>query len=146
MEIHSLKASLTEQDLNDLARKYFPDDLGVEELRVAITAEGVLIKGEYPMLVTVAFETLWELSAAEGRLVARLARFRTLGMPMTVLKSLVMNLIASAAKKESWLGVEGDLVRVDAERLLTLEGLQARFNLTSVSCQAGVVVIEAGTL
>ena len=34
MELHALKLSLTEQDLNELLRKYIPKDADVEDLRV----------------------------------------------------------------------------------------------------------------
>jgi hypothetical protein len=144
MEIHALHATVSEQDLNDLARKHLTSDIAVEELRIQITPEGLVIKGEYPMLVTVSFETLWELGVSGGKVVARLAKFRTLGMPMSVLKSLVMGMIASAAKKEPWLEVAGDTVHVDVEQALAGEGLKASLNLTAVRCQAGALVIEAG--
>src|SRR5262245_55262442 len=113
MEILTLKVKITEQDLNDLAKKHLPKDVPVEELRIHITPEGLVVKGEYPLLVTVSFETLWELNVSEGKVIARLAKFRTLGMPMSILKSLVMGVIASAAKTEPWLAVDGETVQVD---------------------------------
>src|SRR5207247_10562556 len=111
--------------------RYGPRDSPVEEVRIAVTPDGVVIKGEYPLLVTVSFETLWELSVAEGKLVARLARLRTLGMPMTVLKSAVLGAIAAAARSEDWLQVDKDTVRLDIDRALAKEGLRARTNLTA---------------
>jgi hypothetical protein len=145
MEILALKATVSEQVLNELAARYLPRDVPVEELRISVTPDGVVVKGEYPLLVTVSFETLWELSVADGKVVARLARFRTLGMPMNVLKSVVMGAISSAAKSEPWLEVEKDTVRIDVDKALAGEGLRARTNLTAVRCQPGTVVIEGGT-
>jgi hypothetical protein len=144
MEILTLRATISEQDLNDMAKKHLPSDMPVEELRIHVTQEGLVVKGEYPMLITVAFETLWELSVSGGKVVARLAKFRTLGMPMTVLKSLVMGVITSAAKTEAWLAVDRDTVHVDVERVLSEEGLKARLHLTAVRCEAGALLIEAG--
>src|SRR5262245_48453451 len=100
MEILALQATISEQSLNDLAARHLPKDIPVEELRFAVTEAGLVVRGEYPLLVTVSFETVWELSVRDGKILARLAGFRTLGMPMGVLKSLVMGVIASTAKQE----------------------------------------------
>ncbi len=145
MEIHALRATVTEQDLNDLAAVLVPKDVGVEDLHIQITPQGVVVKGEYPLLVTVSFETLWELGVRDGKVTARLARFKTLGMPMAVLKSVVMGVIASKARTEPWLEVEKDTILMDATRLLADEGLKARLNLKSVRCDSGVITIEAAS-
>jgi hypothetical protein len=144
MEILALKATVSEQVLNELAARHLPQDLPVEELRIAVTPDGIVIKGEYPLLVTVSFETLWELSIADGKVIARLTRFRTLGMPMNVLKSVVMGAISAAAKTEPWLEVDKDTVRIDVDRALAGEGLRARTNLTAIRCQASELLIEGG--
>jgi hypothetical protein len=144
MEILALTATISEQVLNELVARYMPRDSPVEEVRITVTPDGVVVKGEYPLLVTVSFETLWELSVVEGKVVAHLARLRTLGMPMTVLKSVVMGAIATAAKSEDWLQVDKDTVRMDIDRALTNEGLRAKTNLTAVRCEPGLIRIEAG--
>jgi hypothetical protein len=144
MEIVALKATLSEQTLNEVVARHLPADAPVEDLRLAITPEGIVVKGEYPLLVTVAFETLWEPSVADGKLVVRLARLRTLGMPMTVLRSVVMTALAAAARTEAWIQVDKDHIRIDVDGALAKEGLRARVNLKSVTCQPGVLVIEAG--
>ncbi|HYT93155.1 MAG TPA: hypothetical protein VEL76_30840 [Gemmataceae bacterium] len=144
MEILTLKVTVSEQDLNDLAKRHLPKDVPIEELQIHITPEGLVVKGEYPLLVTVSFETLWELGVSGGKVVARLAKVRTLGMPMTVLKSVVMGVIAQAAKSEPWLAVEKDTVQVDVEDALAREGLKASLNLTAVRCEAATLLIEAG--
>jgi hypothetical protein len=144
MEILALKANLSEQVLNELLARHLPADAPVEALRIAITPEGVVVQGEYPLLVTVSFESLWELSVADGKVLARLARLRTLGMPMPVLRSVVMSAIAAAARSEDWIAVDQETVRIDVDRALAKEGLRARTNLTAVRCEPGVLVIEAG--
>ena len=143
MEILALKVTVSEQALNELLARQLPADAPVEELRIAVTPEGLIVKGEYPLLVTVSFETLWELSVADGKVVARLARLRTLGMPMQVLRSVVMSAIAAAARSEDWLHVDSETVRIDVDRALAREGLRARTNLTAVRCEPGVLVVEA---
>jgi hypothetical protein len=144
MEIHRLCISLTEKALNDLANKHFPEEVAVEDLEIRILPEGVRVKGAYQMFVPVTFEALWELGVEGGRATARLAHFRTMGIPANVLKSLIMNVIADAARKEPWLQVQGDLVRADLDGMLKRGGLQGRTNLTAIRCQIGVIVVEAG--
>jgi hypothetical protein len=144
MEIHRLQLTLTEQDLNDLARKHLAADVALEELDIRISPEGVRVKGVYPVFVPVSFEALWEIGVDEGRATARLANFRTMGMPGNVFKSLIMNVVADAAKKEHWLEVQGETVRANIDGLLKQHGLNAQTRLTSIRCQAGTLLVEAG--
>ena len=126
MDIQQLKVVLTEQDLNDLARQHMPPEVAVEDLEIHIQPEGVTVKGMYQVFVPVSFEVLWELAVDGAMVTARLAKFRTMGMPTNVLKSLIMNLIADAAKKEKWLQIQGDVVRADIDGLLKTHGLTAK--------------------
>jgi hypothetical protein len=144
MEIERLKVVLTEQDLNDLAAKHLPKDLGIEDLEIKIEPEGVRVKGVYQLFMPVSFELLWEPGVEFGKATARLAKFKTLGVPANVFKSLIMNVIADVAKKHEWLRVDGDVVRVDGEGLLKKEGLTAQVRLRVLRCQAGRLVVEAG--
>ena len=52
--------------------------------------------------------------------------------------------LADAAKKEHWLGVQGDTVRADVDTLLQKQGIKALTRLRAIRCEAGVVVVEAG--
>ena len=144
MEIHRLHLTLTEQDLNDLVRNHLLDDVPVEDLEIRIGADGVRVKGVYQLFVPVSFEALWEPGVDQGRATARLSSFKTMGMPANVLKSLIMNVIADAAKKERWLDVQGDVVRVDLDQFLKKEGLHAQTRLTAIRCQGNMILIEAG--
>jgi hypothetical protein len=144
MEIHRLIVSLTDKSLNDLAREHLVEEVAIEDLEIRILPEGVRVKGAYQMFVPVSFEAHWELGVDSGRVTARLTQFRTLGMPANVLKSLIMNVLADAARKEGWLSVQGDTVHADVDGLLRKQGLHARTNLTAIRCQTGVMVFEAG--
>ncbi len=146
MDIQQLKVFLTEQDLNDLAREHIPPEVAVEDLEIHILPEGVRVKGMYQVFVPVSFEVLWELAVDAGAVTARLAKFRTMGMPTNVLKSLIMNLIADAAKEETWLQVQGDVVRADIDGMLKKHGLNAQTRLKQIRCEAGRVVVEGGVL
>jgi hypothetical protein len=144
MEIHRLTVSLTDKSLNDLAQEHLVEEVAIEDLEIRILPDGVHVKGTYQMFVPVSFEAHWELGIEAGRVTGRLAQFRTLGMPANVLKSLIMNVIADAARKEPWLSVQGDTVHADVDAMFRKQGLQARTNLTAIRCQSGVMIVEAG--
>src|SRR5437016_1334531 len=115
MEIHSLRASFTQQDLNVLAGRHLPDDQPIEDLSFHITTGGMLIKGTYPLFVNVSFETSWELGVHEGTLTARLTGFRAMGIPGNVFKSAILKVVADSARNHDWLSVDHDTIRVDVD-------------------------------
>ena len=43
MEILALKATISEQVLNELLTKYLPEDAPVEEMKIAVTPDGVAV-------------------------------------------------------------------------------------------------------
>ena len=55
-----------------------------------------------------------------------------------------MNVIADAAKKERWLDVQGDVVRVDVDQLLKKKGLSAQTRLSVIRCHGNLILVEAG--
>ena len=67
----------TEQDLNDLLRKYMPKNVDVEDLRVRFSERCVHVTGIYPFFFPVRFETIWEVGVESGHASARLASRRT---------------------------------------------------------------------
>jgi hypothetical protein len=144
MEIQQLALLLTTQDLNDLARKHFPDDLPVEKLEFQLAPEGVQVTGEFPLFLPVNFTTLWELGIRQGKVTARLANIRAFGLPGTVFKSMVLKLIAENAAKVDGLQCDNDLIILDVERMLAREGVPLRANLQAIRCQAGSILVTAG--
>jgi hypothetical protein len=143
MEIHSLKVVITEQDLNDLVQKHWPEDQPVENVQVRVGPEGVTVKGVYPLFINVSFETMWALGVEAGRISARLSGLRAMGIPGNVFKSAILKLIADAARKEPWVQVDKEQVWLDVDGLLRKEGVTARTNLTGIICQAGQIMVEA---
>jgi hypothetical protein len=81
MELHALRLSLSEQDLNDLLRKYMPKNVDVEDLRVRLDDHCVHVSGIYPFFFPVRFETIWEIGVDNGHASARLASFKAMGVP-----------------------------------------------------------------
>lgn len=145
MEINLLRLTISEQDLNDLARRHLPADHPVEDMKIQVVPEGVHIKGEYPLFINVSFETRWELGIQGGKLTARLANFRALGIPGNIFKSAILKLMADAAQEQDWLALEQDTIHVNVEGLLLKSGLSARTNFSTVTCQAGHIILEAGS-
>jgi hypothetical protein len=144
MEVHVLELHLTDADLQTLVQKHLPSDLPVEDLRIYFTAEGVQVRGTYPLLVNVGFECAWQVEVAQGKLRGKLARMKALGMPAMVFKSAVMKALEVFAKDEYWLAVEGEHVVIDPEYLLSRYALPGRLNLRSIRFQDTEAFISAG--
>ncbi len=143
MELLALKLLVTEQDINELLNRYLSGDNGLENVQVRIAPEGAYVTGDYPMLVRVSFETLWELDAQAGKVRARLAGLKAMGLPATVFKSAVLKAIEEAVLNESWLAFANDTMIVDVDRLLTEKGIRAKTNLNTLHCLTGEVIIES---
>jgi hypothetical protein len=144
MEIHALKLTITEHDLNAIAARALAKEEQVREVRARISPEGVHVSGVYPTpFMTVRFETTWELVARAGKIGAKLASVKALGLPVTMLRTMIMTTLAEAAGSGSGLQVDGEHILFDPDHLLARHGLIGRTNLTVVRCETGVLVIEA---
>src|SRR4051794_29761028 len=74
MDIQALRLSISEGDINGLLLRHLRNTDPVENLRLRITPQGVVLQGDYPALfVKVGFETTWELSVAGAAVQARLS-------------------------------------------------------------------------
>jgi hypothetical protein len=144
MEIHSLKISITEQDVNEAIRRHLPQDQPIEDLSIQIAPDGVHIQGVYPFLVNVSFESHWRLAVAEGKVLVELASLRALGMPGNIFRSAILKLIGDLSRKQQGLSVENERIILDPDRMLAQHGVQARTRLRTILCQAGLLVVEAG--
>jgi hypothetical protein len=144
MEIQALRMSITEQDLNELVRRYMPPDQPVENVQVRLISEGIEISGTYPFFISVKFETTWELGVVNGLAAVKLAKFKAMGVPGNIFKSAIMKVIEDAAKKETWIKVSGDQVLADVEVACSKYAVPARLRLKAITVQTGEVVIEAG--
>src|SRR5262249_58576620 len=92
MEIHALKLSVPEADLNALARKALPADAPVRNLRMRVEGGLVRAGGDYSRLgVPVPFDTSWELSVQDRRVRLRLAGVRGIGLPANLLRGALLN-------------------------------------------------------
>ena len=144
MEIHALKLVVTDVDLNELARKQLPKGAPVRNLRVRIEDGLLRVGGDYRgMLIPVPFDTAWELSVRERRVCVRLAGVTVVGLPVNMLRGMILSGFARLAAKEASVRVEGDTLLVDVDGLMQAHGVLLRTNLKSIRCLPGQIVLEA---
>lgn len=144
MEVQQLTLHISEQDLNDLARKYLSPKFPIDNLKFEITSEGLTVSGNYPMFVTVQFDTSWELGVRDGKVTARLHKVKAMGLPVTVFKSMILEIIRKSASKLSWLSHETDLIVTDVDQLAREEGFSFIGNLNKIQCRLGSILVKAG--
>jgi hypothetical protein len=142
LEILALKMIVTEQDLNEAAARYVPDDEEIRKIRVRVSPEGVHVTGIYHLMINVSFETRWEPAVAEGLLTIRLVEFKAMGMPAMIFQGMLMKMIREAVETEAAIVIEKDTIRVDIDRLLGSRGLPLRTHLSNLGCQAGQLTVE----
>jgi hypothetical protein len=146
MEIQTLKLIINEDDLNSLLPQILPDDVPIEDLRIELVPEGVIVRGEYPtLLLKMPFETLWLLTTVEGRLCATLASVKVSGVGGGMLRGVLMKMIRDGTAQEEGLEVHEASLTLDIEKLLSAKGLPLRVHLTAVQCGLHNLTIEAGT-
>jgi hypothetical protein len=147
MDIHALKLSVTDIEINTLLERFPPSDGTLENLRVRLSPEGVHILGDYPtMLLKMAFETLWEMRGVGSILEARLASIKVSGLPASLLRGVLMKTIQDMMAEEPGICIEEDCIRLDMDRHTRIQELGLRVNLTTVRCETGCLTLEAGPL
>jgi hypothetical protein len=144
MELHTLRLSVSEQDLNDLLRKYLPKDVEIDELRVRLADHAIHITGVYPFFIPVRFETAWEVGVENGHVSARLASFKAMGVPGNIFKSAVVKIVEDVARQEHWIRIVGDRFLADLELGCSKYAVVAHLHLRSLQIQAGMLMLEAG--
>jgi hypothetical protein len=144
MELHALKLSLTEQDLNDLLRKYMPKDIEIDDLRVKLSEQGIHVTGIYPFFIPVRFETIWEVGVEAGHATARLASIKAMGVPGNIFKSAVVKIVEDIAKHENWIRIVGDRFLADVELGCSKYAVLAHLHLKAITVKQGALMLEAG--
>jgi hypothetical protein len=145
MKVETLRVLISEDDINRFLPRAVPPDAGVENLRIHIAPEGILLLGDYPtFLLRMSFETRWEIAVAENRVQAKLAGVKVAGLPAKMLRGLLLKVIRDAAAKEPGIKVEGDSVLVDVGGMLKANRVPLEIHLTGAQCLTGQLLIEAG--
>ncbi len=144
MEIQALRLTITESDLNGLAKRHLPADQPIEDLKIVLAPDGVHVTGQYEFFFNVGFETVWEVGVRDGVAVVKLAHFTAMGIPGNIFKSAVMKEIEKVAASEPWIRVVGDEILADLEQGAAKHGLAFKLHLKAITAQAGAVEVEAG--
>jgi hypothetical protein len=145
MHIQSLRLRVTDADVRAMLAEFRPDDGPVEDLRVRLTPEGVVVEGVYPaLMMKVAFETVWSVTAAGPALAVRLAHVKVAGLPAGVLRGVLLRMIRDATASQPAVHVADDSLRVNLEELAQSRGAPLRINLTRVQSGDGWLTVEAG--
>lgn len=145
MEIHSLKLSVTEEELNALVTELPSGKSPVENLRVRLTPEGIVILGDYPsMFMKMGFETLWGVRGIGSIVEAKLASIKVSGLPAGMLRGVLLKTIRDLLANEPGVRVEDESIHVDLSKHTGVQRLGLRINLTGVRCGPEGLVIEAG--
>lgn len=140
MEICELRLLVTESDLNEFLRGCsFPD--AVRDPAIAVVPEGIRFRAVYQTVVGVPFEMLWQVSAIDGLLVARLATIKAGFLPLGFLKKYLLNAIAAAAGPVE---LRDDTLVCDVDRVLQERGLPLRTHLSAIRCADGSLIVESG--
>ena len=144
MEIHSLQLSISEQDLNALLTAMPSGKNAVENLRVRLTPEGIVVLGDYPMmLMKMSFETLWEVKGMGSVVEARLASIKVSGLPASMLRGVLLKTLRDTLAKEPGVRVDDGAISIDLSKLRTTQKIPLHINLTSVRCSPGSLLIVA---
>jgi hypothetical protein len=144
MELHALRLSLTEQDLNELLRKYLPKDAEIEDVRVRLADGCIHIDGIYPFFIPVRFQTAWEVGVEAGHASARLTSFKAMGVPGNIFKSAVVKIVEDIARQEHWIKIVGDRFLADVELGCSKYAVLAHLHLKAIDVTPGVLMLEAG--
>jgi hypothetical protein len=143
MEIHALKLSITEADLNQLAREQLSADAPVRNLHISLENGLVRIGGDYSkLLIPVPFDTSWELSVQDRHVRVWLKDVRVIGLPAGIFRGTIMAGFSRLAARESGIRLDNDTLVVDVDTFLRHRGVLLRTNLKSIRCKPGLIVLE----
>src|SRR5579871_4464986 len=118
MEIHALTVQLTEADLAELAKRALQNQDQITEVQVLITPDGLRVAGCYRLMFRVTFETLWSLGVQGGTLTIALADLKAGGFSAALFKGVLMSMIESEVEKEPGVTVDGQVIRLDPDRIV----------------------------
>jgi hypothetical protein len=145
MQIQALTLSVTEQELNELVASLPLGKNNIQNLRIQLTSDGIVVLGEYPaLLMKMAFETLWEVKGVGSIVEARLASAKIAGLPIAMLRSVLLKTLRDLLAQEPSVRVVDDAIQVDLSKHAAIQKLRLGIHLTAVQCRPGNLVIEAG--
>ena len=141
MHIVSLRLIVTEADLNELASRIcsWPD--AIRDMRFAIIPEGIRVSGTYEKGIGISFQTLWQVSVSEEKIIARLEKLKVGFLSLGWFKKYLLQAIAAAA---TVLELRDETLVFDVDALLQNKCLPLRSHLTSLRCDYACLTVESG--
>ena len=141
MEILTLRFVLTEDDLNNLLVKFVAIPPKVRDLHARVMSESLSLAGVYESILPIPFDTEWRIFVENGKIAARLASIKAVGLRIDFLKGYMLKALSSSS---SVLELNEDSLVFDVDRFLEEKSVPIKTNLRSVCCDNGRVVIECG--
>jgi hypothetical protein len=139
MEIQLLKLRVNDADLNHLAHQTFVWPDAIRNPHLAVLPQGIRFTGTYLQFIGIPFEILWQLSVSEGMVIARIERVKAGFLSVGFIKEYLMNLIAAATN----IAVRDRMLLLDVDALFADHGWPVQFNLTSIHCTFGNLILES---
>jgi hypothetical protein len=148
MEIQSFKLFVTDDDLAALTAKMLRDHHdSIEELKVRLTPEGVVLQGEYPTtFFKVPFETVWQFRAAGPMVQLSLSSVKVAGLPGGILRGALMKMVRDAVSGEKGIEVRDETISIHVADVARAQGVELRVHFTAVRMSIGSAVLEAGSV
>src|SRR5579875_3511258 len=138
MQIQALTLSVTEQELNELVASLPLGKNNIQNLRIQLTSDGIVVLGEYSaLLMKMAFETLWEVKGVGSIVEARLASAKIAGLPIAMLRSVLLKTLRDLLAQEPSVRVVDDAIQVDLSKHAAIQKLRLGIHLTAVQCRPG---------
>jgi hypothetical protein len=139
MEIEALRLIVSDRDLNEIADRFLSPHDAIRGLHIAVIPDGIRVSGKYQKVIGIPFETLWQVSASDGKICARFEKVRAGFLSLGIVKGYVLDAIAAATTR---LQVKDQTVIFDVDALFQDHGWPLRTNLSSIRCHHGHLVLE----
>ena len=139
MEIVTLRFVVTEDDLNSLLVQFVTAPPKIRNLHFRVMPDAVSLAGVYETVLRIPFDSEWKCFVQEGRIVARLAAIKVIGIGLGFLKGYVLKALSS---NSTVLKFEEESVVFDVDHFFEAMAVPIKTNLLSVCCESGRLVIE----
>ncbi|HMF48591.1 MAG TPA: hypothetical protein VK603_08110 [Candidatus Saccharimonadales bacterium] len=139
MEIVSLRFVVTEDDLNSLLVKFVTAPPKIRDLHFRVMPDVLSLAGVYETVLRIPFDSEWKFFVQNGRIVARLAAIKVIGIGLGFLKGYVLKALSS---NSTVLEFDEESVVFDVDHFFEQMAVPIKTNLLSVCCESGRLVIE----